>query len=74
MKNKLQEDEKNKEKIVSATKPLVEHFGLVMEKKTSYARGVGVKEITTKTREKSKYLAEVEAVKKCASDLEDEIS
>lgn len=45
-----------------------------MEIKTSYARKLGVKGITTKAREKNKYLAEVETAMKHASDLEDEIS
>ncbi|OMO94513.1 Transposase, Ptta/En/Spm, plant [Corchorus capsularis] len=51
--NKLvDEGEKIKEKILSAPQPLMEHFGLVLEKKTGYARGLGVKGVTLKSREK----------------------
>nr|GMD78689.1 ATP synthase subunit-like protein [Ipomoea batatas] len=51
-KNKLQEEgEKNKEKISAAPLPLVEHFDLVLKRKSSYARGLGLKRITSKTQD-----------------------
>nr|GLL21441.1 Transposase, Ptta/En/Spm, plant [Ipomoea trifida] len=63
--NKLQEEgEKNKEKISAAPLPLVEHFSLVLKRKSSYARGLGLKGITSKAQEKILLQAEIEASKK----------
>lgn len=75
MQNKLQEEgEKNKEKISSASLPLVEHFGLVLKRKSSYSCGLGIKGITSKSQIKSQILAEAEAAKKRASDLNEEVA
>ncbi|OMO91601.1 hypothetical protein CCACVL1_07066 [Corchorus capsularis] len=73
--NKLvDEGEKNKKKISSAPQSLVEHFGLILERKTGYARGLGVKGVTSKSQEKSEIVAEAEAAKKRANDLLDVIA
>nr|GMC52929.1 Transposase, Ptta/En/Spm, plant [Ipomoea batatas] len=63
--NKLQEDgEKNKEKISVAFLRLVEHFDLVLKRKSSYACDLGLKGITSKTQEKIHLQAKTEASKK----------
>ncbi|XP_039123417.1 uncharacterized protein LOC120260040 [Dioscorea cayenensis subsp. rotundata] len=73
--DKLQkEGEKNREKISSAPLPLVEHFGLVLERKSSYSRGLGLKGITSTFQQNSQILVEAEAAKKRANDLDDEVA
>lgn len=75
MQNKLQEEgDKNKETILSSPLPVVEHFGLVLKRKSSYSRGLGIKGITFKSQEKSQILAEAEAAKKHANDLSSEVA
>ncbi|KAH7659800.1 hypothetical protein IHE45_16G054900, partial [Dioscorea alata] len=73
--NKLQEEgDKNKETILSSHLPLVEHFGLVLKRKSSYSSGLGIKGIIFKSQEKSQILAEAEAAKKHANDLSGEVA
>nr|GMD17988.1 ATP synthase subunit-like protein [Ipomoea batatas] len=73
--NKLQEEgEKNKEKISAAPLPLVEHFSLVLKRKSSYARGLGLKGITSKAQENILLQAEIEASKKREKNLEEEVA
>nr|GMD16238.1 ATP synthase subunit-like protein [Ipomoea batatas] len=73
--NKLQEEgEKNKEKISVAPLPLVEHFSLVLKRKSSYARGLGLKGITSKAQEKIILQVEIEASKKREKNLEEEVA
>nr|GMD68385.1 ATP synthase subunit-like protein [Ipomoea batatas] len=62
--NKLQEEgEKNTEKISVAPLPLVEHFDVVLKRKSSYALGLGLMAITSKAQEKILLQAEIEASK-----------
>nr|GMC73341.1 ATP synthase subunit-like protein [Ipomoea batatas] len=73
--NKLQEEgEKNKEKISTAPLPLVEHFSLVLKRKSSYAHGLGLEGITSKAQEKILLQAEIEASKKREKNLEEEVA
>nr|GMD79687.1 Transposase, Ptta/En/Spm, plant [Ipomoea batatas] len=73
--NKLQEEgEKNKEKILAAPLPLVEHFSLVLKRKSSYARGLGLKGITSKAQENILLQAEIEGSKKREKNLEEEVA
>lgn len=75
MQNKLQEEgEKNKEMISNAPLPLVEHFDLVFKRKSSYARGLGVTGITSKTQENLRIQAELDASKIREMSLEEEIA
>ncbi|OMO94745.1 Transposase, Ptta/En/Spm, plant [Corchorus olitorius] len=68
-----EEEEKNKEQIASAAIPMVENFGLVLGKKRNYTRGLGFKGMTSATEERTRLLAENEASKKRADDLDVEV-
>ncbi|OMO94074.1 hypothetical protein CCACVL1_06197 [Corchorus capsularis] len=52
---------------------MVENFGLVLGKKRNYTRGLGFKGMTSATEERTRLLAENEANKKRADDLNVEV-